>query len=348
MSLTRGSTATLGFVIALGLGLTACGDDGPDETTDAGDSGDAGTASPEDAPAFTIAMPGVPGVSMVPLLSAIDVLRDQGYEIETPWIAESELTVEGTASGDFAFSSGTSQSTMLAIEQGAPLKWIADRVSNEWTVYATDDITDCEGLADRRLAIHSEGAISTAMVHLWMDQTCPGTQAEEVVISGSPNRLQALVGGQIDASPLELADAIQLEETRDGFNRLTSFSEDIPELKTTTYYGNEQFMTENPEIVHALLKAIVEENRKIAADPAYLADLIAEYVEDFDPEFLETVSTEYADLGMFSVNAELSPDEVQFTIDTFAEGEITGDGLTVEQIVDPSYLEAVLEEIGEE
>ncbi|MBB5789501.1 ABC transporter substrate-binding protein [Jiangella mangrovi] len=340
----------MGLVIALGLGLTACGgDDGGDETTDAGDggnAGDAGTASPEDAPPFTVAMPGVPGVSMVPLLSAIDVLREQGYEIETPWIAESELTVEGTASGDFEFSSGTSQSTMLAIEQGAPLKWIADRVANEWTVYGVDDIADCAGLDGRRLAIHSEGAISTAMVHLWMDTDCPGTKAEEVVIAGSPNRLQALVGGQIDASPLELADAIQLEETRDGFNRLTSFSEDIPELKTTTYYGNEQFMSENPQIVHDLLKAIVEENRKIAEDPAYLAELIPKYVEDFDTSVLEIVSEEYAGLGMFSVNAELSPDEVQFTIDTFAEGGITGDGLTVEQIVDPSYLEAVLEEIG--
>lgn len=343
MRLARGSTATLGLAVVLGLGLTACG--GDDDTTDGGDSG---TTSPEDAPAFTVAMPGVPGVSMVPLLAAIDTLRDQGYEIETPWIAESELTVEGTASGDFQFSSGTSQSTMLAIEQGAPLKWIADRVSNEWTVYGVEDIEDCADLDGRRLAIHSEGAISTAMVHLWMDEACPGTTAEEVVISGSPNRFQALVGGQIDASPLELADAIQLEETRTGFNRLTSFSEDIPELKTTTYYGNVPFMEENPEIVHALLKAIVEENRKIAADASYLGDLITKYVEDFDPAFLETVSTEYASLGMFGTNAELSPDEVQFTIDTFAEGEITGDELTVEQIVDTSYLEAVLDEIGRE
>lgn len=346
MSLTRGSTSAFGLALVLGLGLTACGgDDGSDETTDAGDSG---PASPEDAPPFTVAMPGVPGVSMVPLLSAIDVLRDQGYEIEAPWIAESELTVEGTAAGDFEFSSGTSQSTMLAIEQGAPLKWIADRVSNEWTIYGAGDITDCEGLDGRRLAIHSEGAISTAMVHLWIDDTCPGTKAEEVVIAGSPNRLQALVGGQVDASPLELADAIQLEETRDGFNRLTSFSEDIPELKTTTYYGNEQFMSEHPQIVRDLLTAIVEENRKIADDPAYLAELIPKYVEDFDTAVLEIVSNEYAELGMFSLNAELSPDEVQFTIDTFADGGITGDGLTVEQIVDPSYLEAVLEEIGRE
>ena len=85
------------------------------------------------------------------------------------------------------------------------------RVQNEWTLYAKNDIADCAGLDGKKLAIHSQGAVSTSMVKNYVATVCSGTEPEYIVIEGSPNRVAALRANQIDASPLELADAIGID-----------------------------------------------------------------------------------------------------------------------------------------
>src|SRR5687768_7868961 len=92
------------------------------------------------------------GMSSAPFLAAIDDLNQQGYTIDTPELAESELVTQGVASGEFAFGSGANNSTMTAVEAGANLKLLVNRVNNEWTIYARTDIADCAGLAGKKLA----------------------------------------------------------------------------------------------------------------------------------------------------------------------------------------------------
>jgi NitT/TauT family transport system substrate-binding protein len=331
--MVKNARATLSACLLLAAGtLAACGGSGNAQSA----SGGEGEAA---KPSFTVAHTGVAGVSSVALYAAIDDLREQGYEIEAPVIAESELVVEGVNNGDFQFSSGVSHGTLIAIQKGAPITWVSERAANEWAIFGVSDIESCEDLDGRRLAIHSEGAVSTAMVRTWIDENCPGIEPEYVIISGSPNRAQALVADQVDASPMELSDVITLQASEgDRFRIIANLARDLPELETTTVYANSDFLEEHPQAVRDLVDAQLAQHERISDDPAYLVELINRYVEDFDPALIDQVAEAYIERGIFDPAGGLTEESVQFTIDFFQEAGIIEPGLEVDQVADFQFL----------
>lgn len=327
--------STLAAVMIL---ATACG--GSDTDTASTGSGDEEAATGPFTVGFT-----TPGVASLPFLAAIDALREEGYEIETPELAEPELLVDGLARGEFQFSSETTNAALLAAQQGAPVRIVSDLLDNSWTVYGAEGYGTCEDLDGVRVAIHSEGSASAAMIRDWIATECPGTEPNYLVIAGSPNRYAALLAGEIDATPLELADAMALEaEAGDRFTRITSMAESLPQLRPTTVYGNGDWMAENPEVTRTLIQAQLEQNRMVAEDPAYLVELIERYLPE--QENVEAVAEAYA--PMFPVNGGLSEENLEFTIDFFAGAGAIEPGLAVEEAADLSYLRNVLDEIGTE
>ncbi len=316
--------------------------------------GPAPAGSPAAAPAkafqgtktFTVAFPPI-GASSVPLLAAIDSLRSQGFTIQTPEIAESELSVQGVVKGDFAFSSGTTSAVLIAVQKGGGAKILMDRVSNEWTIYATKEVTSCAGLDGKKVAISSEGSVSATMLRIWMNKTCPGTKPTYIRIPGSGARFKALLAGQIDATPLELEDATALEaEGGDRFKLLTSFSQTLPDVHPTTVYGNAEFVAKNPDTVRALVKALLEQHRKIAGDPKYLAEITVKFYPGAEKKTLDLSAKKYVSLKMFDVNGGLTEESLKGTLDFFVGGEAVKPGLTVKDFADLSFLTAVLGEIG--
>jgi NitT/TauT family transport system substrate-binding protein len=327
-------------VAGLLLLLAACG--GSDKSS--GSSG--GTKS------FTVGFTSA-GMSSAPFLAALDQLRGQGYDIKTPELAESELVTEGVAKNRFAFGSGANNEVMTADTKGANLKVVVDRVSNEWTIYARKGIINqCSDLGGKRLAIHSEGAVSTAMVKNYIETKCPGAKPNYVVISGSPNRLAALLANRIDASPLELTDAVTLEaKASDRYALLTSFSEDLPQLHPTSVYVNGDFAKKNPDTVKAVVKAVIEQNRKIAGNPGYLKEIAQKYVpKAIDASTIESAAQKYVDLKMFDVNGGLNQTDLEYTAKFFGpEGAKAVDkDMAVSDFSDLTFVNQAVNELGQQ
>lgn len=306
-------------------------------------------AAPEGATEFTVAFT-TPGVSSVALLEAIDRLNSQGYTIDAPTVGSSELAVDGVCRGEFAFSSGATNAVLLADQAGCDIKVVGNRVDNEWTIYAATDITECADLDGRRLAIHSEGAVSTAMVRNYIETECPGTEPEYLVIEGSQNRLAALLADEIDSSPLELADAIIVDDqASDRYSLLASLAQQLPELKPTAVYGNGDFIAENPGSVQALLKAQIEVHREIAVDADLFRELILKHLPETDEASLDIVVEQYTELELLGVNGGMTEEGMEYTLTFFNDSLEDLDGsLTLEDVSDLSHLEAVLDEIGSE
>jgi ABC-type nitrate/sulfonate/bicarbonate transport system substrate-binding protein len=288
------------------------------------------------------------GLSSVPLLAAIDALRGNGFTITTPEIAASELSVEGTAKGDFAFSSGTTSAVLIAIEKGGKLKILSDRAANEWTVFAKTGLKTCADLNGKNVAIHSAGAVSTAMLKNWVKTSCNGTPTY-VTIEGSPNRLAALLANQIDASPLELSDAITLKaKGGNNYNLVTSFAETLPNVHPTTFYANSDFITKNPDSVKALLKALLQEHRKIAKESGYLKTITLKYYPSVEKTTIDDAAKQYVDLKIFDVNGGLTEANFAGTIEFFTTAGSIKPGMTVGTAADFSFLQTVLSELGKQ
>jgi NitT/TauT family transport system substrate-binding protein len=297
---------------------------------------------------FNVAFTSV-GLSSAPMLAAIDNLRKGGYSIDVSIIESSELVVQGVASGQFAFGSGANNSVLTAIIAGAKMKALMARVANEWTLYARkSNITKCADLTGKKLAIHSEGAVSTAMVKNYVATICPGTTPTYVIIAGSPNRLAALLADQIDASPLELSDSLTIDaQASDRFALLTSFAKDLPNLQPTSVHVNSAFLAANPGTAYAMVKAIVQEHRRISGKADLLQQDAEKYVKDaIDPKTIVAASKKYIELNMFPTNGGNTKENMQYTHDFFQKAGVFTQAVPLDQWTDLSILEAVLKELG--
>jgi NitT/TauT family transport system substrate-binding protein len=289
------------------------------------------------------------GLSSAPMLAAIDNLRSQGYSIDVAIIESSELVVQGVASGQFAFGSGANNSVLAAIEKGGKMKALMARIANEWTVYARSaTIKTCADLGGKRLAIHSEGAVSTAMVKNYIATNCPGTNPNYVVIAGSPNRVAALLADQIDATPAELSDTFTIDQqAADRFSLLTSFAKDLPNLQPTSVHVHNAFAEANPGTVYAMVKAIVQEYRRIAGKPDLLKADAEKYTKDaIDPKTIDAASKRYVELSMFPPNGGNTRENMQYTHNFFKTAGVITRDIPLAEWTDLSYLEQVLKELG--
>jgi NitT/TauT family transport system substrate-binding protein len=309
----------------------------------------AASAAPSAAPtvvpettSFKVAFGG-PGISTVALLSAIRILNEGGWKIETPELSAGELQLQGVASGEFQISSGSGPNVLQLAEKGLPVRVVMGRIKNEWTLYSKSEIADCKGLEGVKLAIHSEGSPATFMLRNWIKNNCDGTKPSYLILPGSENRFAALLKGEIDASPIELSDAIALEaQGGDKYRRLTSFAETLPNLMLTPIYANSDWASKNKNTMALLLKAVLEQQRKFNADPAYFKAEVIKTLPNVSQATLDKVIKAYVDLEMYDPTGGISIEQQRYTADFLLQAGLLKPGFSTEQAYDRTYLDAAL------
>ncbi|UFU07007.1 ABC transporter substrate-binding protein [Ruania halotolerans] len=285
---------------------------------------------------FTLALI-EPDLTTVPLMAAAAELREDGIDVEVVELAEPELAIEGLAQGDYQISAEATSPALIAIERGAPIRIVADVIGNQWAIYSQPDLTTCDSLVDRPVGIFSEGAVATAMVRNWVADECTSGEPEYLVIGGSDVRAQALLAGEIDGTALEVADAVTLATTSDAdLYELADFGASLPDLHPQTVYANSDFLGDQPELAQAFIDSLIDIHGQINEDPEVLASLAEEHLGVEADETLSAIAQEYADRGLFDA-AALTPENVQGTIDFFAEAGVIDD-LAVEDAADLSFL----------
>ena len=289
-----------------------------------------------------------PGISDVPLRAAVARLNAEGWDIEITEIPQPDILIQGLTRGEFSFSTESTSGALVAAKQGLPVRIVASYARNAWTMYSTEEIAECADLDGKTIAIHSEAASTTAMQRAWMEQECPEAEPQIVIIEGSPNRAAALLAGEIDATALELADTVALEadDEQDRFHLLTSFAEGLPRLHPSTIYTTQEFLDANPDTVKGLIRALLEEHRKIAEDPGYLKQIALKHYPEIDQDTVDEVVQLYTERNIFPVNGEITAEDLEYTIDFYESTGIVEEGLAAEDVAGLGPLEEVLSEIG--
>jgi NitT/TauT family transport system substrate-binding protein len=316
-----GTHATRLAALAAAFALVACG----------------GSAATDHS--FTVAVI-EPDITTVPILAAVDAVRAAGHQVEVVELAEPELAIEGLAKGDYAISAEATSPALIAIEQDAPIKIIADVVRNQWAVYGRSGIARCDDLNARPFGIFSEGAVATAMAKEWVHTDCSaGNQPSYLTIGGSDVRAQALIAGQIDATPLEISDVAALESAAGAqFVQVVDFAQRLPDLRPQTVYANGDFVADHRDLAQAFVSALVQEHTKINVDPQYLVGLVQEYLPDDADENTAAIAQRYVDAGLFDA-AGLTEHNIQGTIDFFVRAGVLEGGMTAADAADLSFLQ---------
>ncbi|MBB5079190.1 ABC transporter substrate-binding protein [Nonomuraea endophytica] len=312
--------------LAVMSALAACGVRGTETNPD-------GTLS------FSIAVT-EPDITTVPILAAVDVVRQAGHKVEVVELAEPELAIGGLAEGAYAFSAEATSPALSAIEQEAPIRIVADAIGNQWAIYGKSRVT-CDDLNGRPFGIFSRGAVATAMTEEWVRTQCTGGRKPEyLTIGGSDVRAQALVAGEIDATALELADVVALERSGDSsFTQVVDFGETLPDLRPQTVYANTGFLAEHRDVAQLFVSALVREHAKINADPRHLVSLVKTYLPEEETDDVAEIAERSVEAGLFDA-AGLTERNMQVTIDFFVRAGVIEPGMTAKDATDLSFIKA--------
>lgn len=283
----------------------------------------------------------------IPQLLAQKLLAEQGYKVTNTFFSQPELAVEALARGDAEIGEGSNPAYWTAIGKGANIATIVEQTANEWQIVAVPEIQTCADLDGRRLAQHSESAVSKAMSDAYIAETCPDIEPQILIVPNSQNRAAALLAGEIDATPLKLADFLQLEREAPGrFHTLTNFAEDLPDLKTIGLHVNREFAEEHPEAVKDYVRALLTVHRQIDEDPEVLIREVGQHMEAYSEELLPQITQAHLDINTWDVNGGMTEKAIEYSLQFFVNAGELEPGLTVADVADLSFLEEALDEIG--
>jgi NitT/TauT family transport system substrate-binding protein len=301
---------------------------------------DGASSNKDGTVSFTVAVI-EPDITTVPILAAVDAVRQAGHQIKLVELAEPELAIEGLAKGSYAISAEATSPALIAIQQGAPIRIIADVVKNQWAVYGKQGIARCDDLNGRPFGIFSEGAVATAMAKDWVGAQCTnGKKPNYLTIGSSDVRAQALIAGQIDATPLELSDVVTLESAGAArFTKVVDFAQSLPDLRPQTVYANAEFITKYRDVTQAFVTALAKEHAKINADAQYLVGLVAKHLPDEDKTAVAETAKRYVAAKLFAAT-DLTETNTQGTIDFFVRAGVLKSGLKAKDAADLSFVKA--------
>jgi NitT/TauT family transport system substrate-binding protein len=348
-----GTTAAAAGTTAAGAETTTAAVEttAPAETTAAGADTTAAAAAgeiptPEGDLSFKVGFPAAPGFSDLPILMTIDKLNAEGWDISTEVFSDQALQTEALLSDAVQFTSGNPLATLTAIQEGAPLALVGERSANDWIVVAQEDIQSCEDLAGKQVPYQSEASVSTYMLKTYVQETC-GVEPSYFVLEGSANRAAAMVGGQIDATIVQVEDWLVATQNQDtSAHILADIKSTLPELTTATYAVARPWLEENSELLSAFLAHLLVTNREANADLETLRQPALEHLEGYDEAALDAVIDAYSGLGIFFEDGGLTEDKVAYSVDFFANTGGLEPGMTVEQAADLGPLTTANQYVG--
>lgn len=277
---------------------------------------------------------------------AWEAIKSKGYDVVFKSMATPQLAAQALINNDAQFAAISSVTGMRAVQAGAKIKMVCEHKANEWSLVTLSSIAEPKQLVGKRLAIHSMGSITAGMVNTTLMRA--GIKLDLMTIAGSDVRAQAMLAGQIDATPLEIKDVLNVQAKAPGkFHILVNYSKEMPNLNGTCYWVSNAFLAKNPQQVQDLIQARLEINRQIKGNPKWLMAEAKRLLPQLDPDLIEAGVKAYIKADIWNVNGHLTPETAKFSLKFYSDaGTIKAQNLEPKNYYNFEPLNVVLQKIG--
>ena len=229
-----------------------------------------------------------------------------------------------------------------AVESGMNVRIIGEQVRNEWQLVTPVSLKDPKQLDGKRVGYHAPITVTEALVK-WMAQHYKITP-NWMIIPGSDVRAEALMRGQLDATPAEIGDVLNILSAKPGqFHVLISYAKTFPQLIGSMYFARADYVQKNSATVESVLEAILRAHRDAEERPASIKENALRLLPETKPELIEATAAAYKELRIWDVNGGASKDRGDASIKFFEEsGLLKKDAVSFKQAFDTAPLDKVL------
>lgn len=282
----------------------------------------------------------------IPSLLAWEQLKKQGIEVVPSFFPKTDLAVQAVVAGEADIGSAAGIAVIKAVESGMNLRIIGEQVRNEWQLVTPVTYKDPKQLDGKRVGYHAPITVTEALVK-WMAQHYKITP-NWMIIPGSDVRAEALMRGQLDATPAEIGDVLNILSAKPGqFHVLISYAKTFPQLIGSMYFARADYVQKNNAIVESVLEAILKAHRNAEERPASVKEDALRLLPETKPALVDAIASTYKELKIWDSNGGAGRERGEASIKFFEEsGLLKKNAVTFKQAFETGPLERVLAKIG--
>jgi NitT/TauT family transport system substrate-binding protein len=282
----------------------------------------------------------------IPSLLAWEQLKKQGIEVVPTFFPKTDLAVHAVVAGEADIGSAAGIAVVKAVESGMALRIIAEQVRNEWQLVTPVSLKEPKQLDGKRVGYHAPITVTEALVK-WMANHYKITP-NWMIIPGSDVRAEALMRGQLDATPAEIGDVLNILSAKPGqFHVLISYAKTFPQLIGSMYFARADYVQKNTAIVESVLEAILKAHRSAEESPALIKENALRLLPETKPALIDATAATYKELRIWDINGGADKERGEASIKFFEEAGLLKKGaVSFQQAFDTVPLDAVLKKIG--
>jgi NitT/TauT family transport system substrate-binding protein len=282
----------------------------------------------------------------IPSLLAWEQLKKQGIEVVPTFFPKTDLAVQAVVAGEADIGSAAGIAVVKAVESGMNIRVIAEQVRNEWQLVTPVALKEPKQLDGKRVGYHAPITVTEALVK-WMAQHYKITPTW-MIIPGSDVRAEALMRGQLDATPAEIGDVLNILSAKPGqFHVMISYAKTFPQLIGSMYFARADYVQKNGPLVESVLEAILRAHRSAEERPASVKENALRLLPETKPELVEATAGTYRELRIWDVNGGADQKRGDASIKFFEEaGLLKKDAVSFKQAFDVGPLDRVLKKAG--
>ena len=218
------------------------------------------------AETIRIALAETPSDELAAFFVALDRAKANGLDYEWTAFSDEELAIQAVLSGQMDIGFGTPYAAMQRSK--APLRIIFQLSKLKFFPVTTTKYSSLEDLKGEPILLHSRGGGTDSIANVIEDRVGM-TFGERSYVPGSSNRVAALLGGQAEATIIDLSNKNKLmrSEAASDFNVLEMF--DV-EASDEALFGNLDWIQNNEEDVQIFVNALLSVYQDMAADPTVI------------------------------------------------------------------------------
>ncbi|HXV84798.1 MAG TPA: ABC transporter substrate-binding protein, partial [Candidatus Binatia bacterium] len=261
----------------------------------------------------------------IPSLLAWEQLKKQGIEVIPTFFPKTDLAVHAVVAGEADMGSAAGIAVIKAVESGMNLRIVAEQVRNEWQLVTPVSLKEPKQLDGKRVGYHAPITVTEALVK-WMANHYKITPIW-MIVPGSDVRAEALMRGQLDATPAEIADVLNILNAKPGqFHVLVSYAKTFPQLIGSMYFARADYVQKNSAVVESVLEAILKAHRSAEQNSALIKESAPRLLPETKPALIDATAATYKELRIWDVNGGAGKERGEASIKFFEEAGLLKKG----------------------
>ena len=217
------------------------------------------------AKSIRIALAEPPSDELAAFFLALDRAKVNGLDYEWTAFSDEELAIQSVLSGQMDIGFGTPYSAMQ--KSKAPIRIIYQLSKLKFFPVTTKDYNELEDLNGEPILLHSRGGGTDSTANV-IEERLGIKFGERSYISGSANRVAALLANQAQATIIDLSNKNKIMASHgDKFNTLPMFNVDASD---EALFANVDWIKANEESVNIFVSALLSVYRDMANDPTII------------------------------------------------------------------------------